>query len=351
MLFSEERTHDQERRCDRPPWLLRKCTCRNAAAKSRETAIAVLTNAGAVAVANPRGADAPRSWLHKRSPLRIDVCDSKKRPTIGHGGLTPPAPVLAYERLPAKNDFCDAQAHVHESGGREPAVVRMTHGVREELRSVRQLSSPQSRAAGVSPPWFANRAVKCQAADFWTRVSPSDGFPRGADAPRSWLHKRSPLRIDVCDSKKRPTIGHGGLTPPAPVSVYGRLPAEQRLLRCTNARAQERRASARRGAVIRSLCRERRMLFSEERTHDQERRASARRGSVMRMLSREHHTLFSSDRIHNQERRASARRGSVMRTLSREHHTLFSSDRIHNQEGRASARRGADDARCARRIA
>jgi hypothetical protein len=39
--------------------------------------------------------------------------------------------------------------------------------------------------------------------------------------------------------------------------------------------SQERRALARRGAVIRSLCRERRTLFSEDRTHDQERRALA----------------------------------------------------------------------------
>jgi hypothetical protein len=47
-----------------PPWVLRKCTCRNAAAKSRETAIGAFTNPGAVAVAKPRGAYAPRSWLH-----------------------------------------------------------------------------------------------------------------------------------------------------------------------------------------------------------------------------------------------------------------------------------------------
>jgi len=39
-----------------------------------------------------------------------------------HGGLTPPALVLHSERLPAKNDFCDARTHIHKSGGREPAV-------------------------------------------------------------------------------------------------------------------------------------------------------------------------------------------------------------------------------------
>jgi hypothetical protein len=40
---------------------------------------------------------------------------------------------------------------------------------------------------------------------------------------------------------------HGGLTPPALVLVCGRLPVAKRLLRCTNAHYQERRASARRG--------------------------------------------------------------------------------------------------------
>jgi hypothetical protein len=49
-----------------PPWVLRKCTCRNAAAKSRETAIGALTNPGAVAVAKPRGAYAPRSCVAVR---------------------------------------------------------------------------------------------------------------------------------------------------------------------------------------------------------------------------------------------------------------------------------------------
>jgi len=43
-----------------PPWLGRRI-CKNAFAKSRQTADGVLTNAGADAVAEPRGAYAPRS--------------------------------------------------------------------------------------------------------------------------------------------------------------------------------------------------------------------------------------------------------------------------------------------------
>jgi hypothetical protein len=74
-----------------PPCVLGKRTCRNASAKSRETAGGVLANAGAGPVANPRGAYAPRSYVAVRT-------------------------------LPAKNDFCDARTHIHKSGGRQPAV-------------------------------------------------------------------------------------------------------------------------------------------------------------------------------------------------------------------------------------
>jgi hypothetical protein len=63
----------------------------DASRKVRETADGMLTNAGAVAVANPRGAYAPRSCCS------ANVCRRK-------------------------NDFCDAQTHAHKSGGRQPAV-------------------------------------------------------------------------------------------------------------------------------------------------------------------------------------------------------------------------------------
>jgi hypothetical protein len=47
--------------------------------------------------------------------------------SFSHGWLTPAALVSGCERLPAKNDFCDAQTHI------------------------------RPRAAGVSPPWVALR--------------------------------------------------------------------------------------------------------------------------------------------------------------------------------------------------
>jgi len=76
-----------------PPWLGRRI-CKNAFAKSRETADGVLTNAGADAVAEPRGAYA--------SPLLVPRAFAGRR----------------------NCDFCDAQTYMHRSGGRDPAVVR-----------------------------------------------------------------------------------------------------------------------------------------------------------------------------------------------------------------------------------
>jgi hypothetical protein len=133
-----------------------------------------------------------------------------------------------------------------------------------------------SRAAGVSPPWAwvthlqrrfrkvagdcrqcaherrCSRVQRCRKGptlvpaptfrDFQS-LSSRAGFPRGAYAPRSCIAART-----LADEK----------------TIFA---MHKRTL------AQERRASARRGSVVRSLCREKRMLFSDERTHDQERRA------------------------------------------------------------------------------
>jgi hypothetical protein len=66
---------------------------------------------------------------------------------------------------------------------------------------------------------------------------------------------------------------HGGLTPPAPVLVYGRLRAKKRFLRCANAHSQERRALARRGSTDRTLRRENRVLFANDATDEHKRHA------------------------------------------------------------------------------
>jgi hypothetical protein len=162
-----------------------------------------------------------------------------RRPLLVHG-----------VRSPEKRRFCDMRTHIHKSGGRQPAVVRITHGVREELRNVRQLSPPQSRAAGVSPPWFANRAGKCKTPDFCTRTSPSDSFPRGADAPRSYFANMRLCTVKVAFALPgdRHATGAAGVSPP----WFG----------------------------LRTVCKKNCVMFSKCRRHSQERRASARRGSV-----------------------------------------------------------------------
>ena len=72
---------------------------------------------------------------------RLSVIFSRRARVQGcHGGLTPPALVLRCERLPAKNDFCDAQTHIHKSGGREPAV-----GVGNALATPIPLTSGDTR--------------------------------------------------------------------------------------------------------------------------------------------------------------------------------------------------------------
>jgi hypothetical protein len=73
-----------------PPWLGKR-TFRYASAKSRETAIGALTNAGAVAVVNPRGANAPRSWLHGvRSPMKWRFLRCTNARSTGAAGVSPP---------------------------------------------------------------------------------------------------------------------------------------------------------------------------------------------------------------------------------------------------------------------
>jgi hypothetical protein len=216
-----------------------------------------------------------------------------------HGGLTPPALVLVYERLPAKNEFSDAQTHAqkerrasarrgarhrrcavrdkhcsaateptNKSGGRQPAVgvsnaaamadafvqrherepamvlvgrawrmvwgespasafleprgayaPRSWRGERcsfsEEITPFAMHKRTFARAAGVSPPWVRVmqlqwRTLSCSATHrhpavvsvgrAWRMVweeSHSRAFlePRGAYAPRSWLHVRTPLQM------------------------------------------------------------------------------------------------------------------------------------------------------------
>jgi hypothetical protein len=139
-----------------------------------------------------------------------------------HGGLTLPALVLVYERLPAKNDFCDAQTHVRlRSGGREPAVARSYDrcAVRSECCSA--TSEHTTKSGGRQPAVvFGKRA--CRNADLKSRET-AVGVPTNAGAVASsgaakgrHLYQR---RLSVIFSRCPRVQGcHGGLTPPALVA-------------------------------------------------------------------------------------------------------------------------------------
>jgi hypothetical protein len=170
-----------------------------------------------------------------------------------------------------------------------------------------------------------------------------------------------------------------------PLLVHGVCSVrDARLAMRRRASSQERRASTRRGSVIRTLRSERRTSFSNKRTHNQQRRASARRGcritfaqtqaplfgrpptvyvriAVALALSRYHGgftppalvlvygRLRATKRFlrcanaHSQERLASVRRSSVNRTHCGHNRVRLGDWRTQSQERRASARRGSTD--------
>jgi hypothetical protein len=211
-----------------PPWVLGKCTCRYAAAKSRQTTIAVPRNAGAVAVANPRGAYAP--------PLLVLL----QRPFAGNN-----------------DDFCDAETHTHKSGGHQPAVGceprlqrpcgefprfefacggSSTGGLRPPLLVLLQRpfagrmtifavqKRTLTRAAGVSPPWLLGKCT-CRYAAAKSRqttiaVPTNAGAvavakPRGAYAPRSWCSDRCSFSGEITPfaMQKRTFTRAAGVSP------------------------------------------------------------------------------------------------------------------------------------------
>jgi hypothetical protein len=156
-----------------------------------------------------------------------------------HGGLTPPllaacADVIADTRFAptsthlfprlayASRSWCTASVDrkittfaVHkrtfpESGGCQPAVVCKTDPAPRESSAVQQLAKRLPKPAGVSPPWYGNRTGNTE------HFLPNEDatMPRGAYAPRSWLHVRMSLQIRASHQRVR-CSSHGGLTPPA----------------------------------------------------------------------------------------------------------------------------------------
>ena len=166
----------------------RQRTCRGDSAIVRETVAGVPTNAGAIAVVQPRGGLRPPLLFVRRSPA---------------GGI---ANFTMHKRTRTR------------SGTRQPAVRRETR--------------LQRRGRDCSAD-----CLPCVSEHRCSRVAATTG----AYAPA--LDGRCPLyRIRIAPMVR--CRNHGGLTPPALVSRAIRPPTELRLLRCTNAHAQERREPA-----------------------------------------------------------------------------------------------------------
>jgi len=175
-----------------------------------------LAHAVAIAFVEPRGTHAPRSWSCA-SGGRVRTCaesPSEARLPQPRGAYAPRSWSCAFAGR-RNCDFCDAQTHMHRSGGREPAVGRTETDLQRTPNHVRRIGTAEPRAAGVSPPSRMGNAL-------------AKALPRlrGRLPPVSW---RTPLQWRCRN--------HGGLRPPRSCSRAVRQPTELRLLRCTNAHA------------------------------------------------------------------------------------------------------------------
>jgi hypothetical protein len=132
---------------------------------------------------------------------RLSVIFSRCAPVQGcHGGLTPPALVLRRERLPAKNDFCDARTHVRRSGGRQPAVGvgKMFTQTKARLFGrpprvrvpITVAFASRENTGGLTPPALGERTHIV--GDARLRFATAFCFTRGANAPpRSYAAVRT----------------------------------------------------------------------------------------------------------------------------------------------------------------
>jgi hypothetical protein len=98
----------------------------------------------------------------------------------------------------------------------------------------------------VSPPWYGNRSrLQNEPNMFGERRPPHQERP--TVSPPCFGNRTGKHRAFVAE--RGCSHATGGLRPPLLVVLrYGHLPTKLRLVRYTNARSQERRASARRGS-------------------------------------------------------------------------------------------------------
>jgi hypothetical protein len=254
---------------------------------------------------------------------KSDFCDAHTHIRSGAAGVSPPWLVIPTLHCKNRASFRDRRTHVYKSGGREPAVAVGNTLAQIQARLFAEPPTVYVRVAvafavivttgGLRPPLLCCGAHACRRkAIFAMHIRTSDK-ERRASARRGLVNRvcncnatNSVFRVRI---ECTPT---GGLRPPLLLQREC-LPAKKRFLRCTYARSQERRASARRGLVncvcncnatnsvfrVRiectptgglrppllccgaHACRRKAIFAMHIRTSDQERRSSARRGSGM----------------------------------------------------------------------
>jgi hypothetical protein len=109
-----------------------------------------------------------------------------------------------------------------------------TDAVPGESNIAQRLANTRPGAAGVSPPWCAIPTLCRENRTLVQRLANTQPGAVGVSPP--WSAKRHATAL----------VSHGWLTPAAPDRATN-IHCKARACRCTNARAQKRRASARRG--------------------------------------------------------------------------------------------------------
>jgi hypothetical protein len=167
--------------------------------------------------------------------------------SVLHGGLTPPAPGCMRDTSRA---ICVSDSQGRMCLGREcePYANYAYSTCKFDRNIAAFMNAPSTRAysicrldtfttGGLRPPLLVGNASDARIRRIPTANSTGTSLRSGTRP----AHMRIYLRTRY--------VHHGGLTPPAPGRRYNeRPPGEWRFLRCTNARSQERRASARRGS-------------------------------------------------------------------------------------------------------
>jgi hypothetical protein len=215
-----------------PPWRSLVAAMRTSAGEKR---FLRCTNAGPT----KSGAYAPRSWLRVRASLQM-WANRRREPSLVFPRLAYAPRSCAAMRTSAgeKRFLRCTNAHPTKSGGRQPAVGCIAPRGQCTANNVGRVTTVQSRAAGVSPPWFDKHVY-----------ADTSAIARKTVESMCADHR--------CHCVQR---YHGGLTPPALVLQCERLRRKTIFAMHKRTSDQERRASARRGSDSRL---QRRPAFSD----------------------------------------------------------------------------------------